>query len=1776
MDVQEKFLQAMNLLAKDAVERAGYDKTIQAQIVSCEDATIGKYRCRYQDSMFFAYSNNSDVTYNNNAYVYILVPGNDFKKEKTILGTTEKLGINYISQAEGDEAYDIVGTNCFESSGIYYLNSDNENYSYAIYDRGSNVSDNLVLNMTSLEQYIRESSSLIAGATFKTNLAAAKQSRGHYGIVYNLRFWENTSDCVEENLTAHTGWTQAQANKYLEQNTTVKSYIVNEDNMIDNPYRLAYPTRQYEIFDVDGTNFIRVESIVIFNSGFPGASGGATTGRLSSGDIEITNLELNGAIRMSDTEINGVAIQFETLRGTYFAADALSNDYKTITAKVKVKGKMVSSYQDIPFYWGRENVGITPSHPSYNKYLGRGWTCLNDSNVIEGTDLQPDVVTWVPGSNTIIVNLSDATARDNKYKVAIIYDNTVITKEINIKNLAASTPELSITSSTGTTQFYYDIGHPTLTCLAKVNGIVQNGLTYSWAYQSDTGVLMELPETTQLNSNYASAVAALTNLETAISNGTKFANAEKDNLTTLRSAVAAYDFIQRVDGNKIYDVQIKDITNRGIFKCSVYNNTTYLGTAAITLTNSLDGEGVYSLVINNGAETFQYNENGVAPTSKSLDMPQQLKALSFTVYDNLGQPIDSDIILRARDCSITWYFPIEDTLLSNKKINEDGKIATDETTGDEIDLNDNLERVDLVNGYAEYTNNLYLIYDIYKRYDVNKKRNQIKLNVKFKGMDLTAETAFTFVKQGEPGTNGTEFIVKLIPNTKMSNSPLYPMVTKRGSQYYLNYGINNTNTETNIGIGNANSTSYQFFKAQLWCNGELIWEGNKSADYAKDGITQPTLVHWEILQNKYTSSVSDESAFGIYDAGIGQIYYKGDQLQNHYSTPFANIIKCSINWNGKLYYGTIPITTAWTSDEKYRVSLKDDSGFRYVMYTSDGVFPQYDSAHPFEFICEEKINNVWEDISLIESKNISYTPSSSGNIVIKITSGTAEYSNQNLLTLLDQEWYRINPTLNANQWRYEPAARYDGQCVNATVLCEYKQGNTTIGKISIPIHFLLNKYGLDNINDWDGNSIQIKDNGQNGYILAPQMGAGTKDNNNNFTGVLMGKIKVAGKRDPDTGVLGYSSGDRTFFLNSDNGSALFGKAGNGQIIIDPNGNKALLYSSNFWKNYNSETGLPQNYANGNVNTPTGVIVDINPTVDQNQSRGMLIDLTTPQIAFGSGNFSVDWRGYLVAKGGGSIAGWRIADYQLYSNINGANSGNKALTLETSHLTDPTAQYNATTNPYIQARIYSNNHSTLSDYQHDGFYISQDGLSIGSRFKVLSNGVMMIGYGAVRDDGPGGNSNQSPRHWRIADTTYTEDGSSVTGTYIAYNTDSFANVVSAETQNLNATRSVYLGTDGFSLGNRFSVDYQGNVEIRRGTINMGTTTGQLKIKLDNSHNLVIGSNGRVELETDSQTHHSFYVSTSPSQLEINIRQGSINFGNSFIVDNYGHMYANSGQIGHFVITNDYLANGTNVFAPSYSGGVDNSPIRGIYFGKDGLSLGRGFSVDTTGKVNIRKGELDINQKFHVYEDGSFFAIEGSIGGIQIFSNQILGGIRDENNYTLQSGFSFHSSGQILTGPPGNRFYLVPTSASQSIQGGDLQGLDNGVYKCGIQPGIGMAKFQDIDIQNNISIGGTIQGFTAVAVAPNTSSTGTLTYLLQGEDGMILTKGGLKGYAANTNMVSSPNTTTFWISAASGQSRFAEVNTDSLILNTSTITVGSIGTSSALCINGTPTAAYAIFG
>jgi hypothetical protein len=53
------------------------------------------------------------------------------------------------------------------------------------------------------------------------------------------------------------------------------------------------------------------------------------------------------------------------------------------------------------------------------------------------------------------------------------------------------------------------------------------------------------------------------------------------------------------------------------------------------------------------------------------------------------------------------------------------------------------------------------------------------------------------------------------------------------------------------------------------------------------------------------------------------------------------------------------------------------------------------------------------------------------------------------------------------------------------------------------IQYYLDRYGKGYINDWDGNSVKIDED--NGYILAPQIGAGKLENDHSFTGITIGQ-----------------------------------------------------------------------------------------------------------------------------------------------------------------------------------------------------------------------------------------------------------------------------------------------------------------------------------------------------------------------------------------------------------------------------------------------------------------------------------------------------------------------------------------------------------------------------------------------------------------------------------------------------------------------------------------------
>lgn len=342
MSYENELCEAIETIVNNAVAKANYDKTIQATIISCADQTIGKFKCKYQNSSFYAYATSSEVTYTKGTEVYVLVPANNMANQKTILGTTKKLGADYSVVPEGEEAFERIGNNCISSNEVFELCSYQDK-EIILYEYGK-LNNKIEVNQKSVQEYITKSSSVIAGGTFKNNLPTEQRFRGNFGIIFELVFIDNAT---EKEVT--------------------RNYVVDVNQMNGNPYRLNQYTRQYGIFEIDGANFKRINKIYIFDYDFPNKKDN------KDNDIYIKDIEFTGSLPLSSEELNSCALTFITPEGIYFDTNDLDSAIRKIQAQVRVKGKVIDkTSQTLEYYWFRENVGINTKSEKYNKYGGQG------------------------------------------------------------------------------------------------------------------------------------------------------------------------------------------------------------------------------------------------------------------------------------------------------------------------------------------------------------------------------------------------------------------------------------------------------------------------------------------------------------------------------------------------------------------------------------------------------------------------------------------------------------------------------------------------------------------------------------------------------------------------------------------------------------------------------------------------------------------------------------------------------------------------------------------------------------------------------------------------------------------------------------------------------------------------------------------------------------------------------------------------------------------------------------------------------------------------------------------------------------------------------------------------------------------------------------------------------------------------------------------------------------------------------------------------------------
>ena len=266
---------------------------------------------------------------------------------------------------------------------------------------------------------------------------------------------------------------------------------------------------------------------------------------------------------------------------------------------------------------------------------------------------------------------------------------------------------------------------------------------------------------------------------------------------------------------------------------------------------------------------------------------------------------------------------------------------------------------------------------------------------------------------------------------------------------------------------------------------------------------------------------------------------------------------------------------------------------------------------------------------------------------------------------LTKSWVKICKTTDENKLRY--TGTIDEKTHKLKPLSIYvkdapiygvqaKSGTTTLW--TQPILVLQNQWPNGVINKWDGKSLVLDE--ANSTILAAALSAGKKNDDNTFSGVMIGDWSnqdVEASITEETGLYGFHHGAMSYAFKED-GTAFIGKSSMARINF--NGEDATIYSSGYYENGHAGMMIDLYGRNENpyieLKSPDGKsrmkldTANNGSTIYMSRSNGSITitntDATYP-LDIGD-NFSVKWNGNITSTGG-TIGGWTISETELSSD-----------------------------------------------------------------------------------------------------------------------------------------------------------------------------------------------------------------------------------------------------------------------------------------------------------------------------------------------------------------------------------------------------------------------------------------------------------------------------------------------------------------------------------------------
>lgn len=209
--------------------------------------------------------------------------------------------------------------------------------------------------------------------------------------------------------------------------------------------------------------------------------------------------------------------------------------------------------------------------------------------------------------------------------------------------------------------------------------------------------------------------------------------------------------------NTLYQIPAYVVSTVMTYEVSAIVDGYDIGTAEITLVNEAGNAFEYSIDITNGLQTYMYDERGLSPCAEGATQPISISPLTFVLYNKEGEKLyDSAAPTLYPDIDIGQLKPIwrfadaNYSLLCTNYQKPDG--AEEVQGGKYATKAKNFDTTYI----WELRNEAQFYYTLQDNYNPNSiSYSNIELELIYDGQSVFGTTSFTFAKQGELGTNGT-------------------------------------------------------------------------------------------------------------------------------------------------------------------------------------------------------------------------------------------------------------------------------------------------------------------------------------------------------------------------------------------------------------------------------------------------------------------------------------------------------------------------------------------------------------------------------------------------------------------------------------------------------------------------------------------------------------------------------------------------------------------------------------------------------------------------------------------------------------------------------------------------------------------------------------------------------------------------------------------------------------------------------------------------------------